>query len=259
MVRPRRLAAILATRNPDAVIDSAALASRLRNPEAPSSLHSRTRRQVVSSSDPRFKGKALLSRSKAAGVPTATTRHRCWCRLDRQYRSRGLEIVSLMFEQHTSSRLRSRRAAFPCGARITYPTLIAGVADKAKAGGRSPARRGARLSGLRSSSTAARSHVRKIHTGFAGPCHRRASTRTTGARLRGPGRRAAAGPVHGPPPRSGPPPPPPPEGGELATAGRSRPYRTSAIASCKVVAALGRSRAPACPCTRRLHLQLRVL
>lgn len=160
----------VATRNPDAAIAAAALASHLRNPEAPftfafEDLDGKT----VSTSDPRFKDKVLLVTLAGSWCPNSHDEARLLVQLDRQYRSRGLEIVSLMFEQHADFRravaaVQRFRAAYGIG----YPTLIAGLADKTKASAVLPS-----LDAVLAYPTAIfidhAGRVRKIHTGFAGP------------------------------------------------------------------------------------------
>jgi thiol-disulfide isomerase/thioredoxin len=160
----------VASRNPDAAIDAAALASHLRNPEAPFTfafmdLDGRT----VSTSDPRFKDKVLLVTLAGSWCPNSHDEARLLVQLDRQYRSRGLEIVSLMFEQHADYKravaaVQRFRAAYGIG----YPTLIAGTADKMKAAAALP-----QLDAVLAYPTAIfidrTGRVRKIHTGFAGP------------------------------------------------------------------------------------------
>lgn len=125
----------IATRNPDAAIDAAALASRLRNPEAPFTFAFRDLDgRTVSSNDPRFQDKVLLVTLAGSWCPNSHDEARLLVQLDRKYRSRGLEIVSLMFEQYAEFdravvAVKRFRAAYG----IEYPTLIAGEADKAKA------------------------------------------------------------------------------------------------------------------------------
>ena len=160
----------VATRNPDAAIDAAALASRLRDPAAPftfafKDLDGRT----VSSSDPRFQDKALLVTLAGSWCPNSHDEARLLAQLDRKYRSRGLEIVSLMFEQHAEfDRAAAAVQRFRTAYGITYPTLIAGTADKAQAAAALP-----QLDAVLAYPTAIfidrSGRVRKIHTGFAGP------------------------------------------------------------------------------------------
>ena len=160
----------VATRNPDASIDAAALASRLRDPDAPftfafKDLDGRT----VSSSDPRFKDKVLLVTLAGSWCPNSHDEAQLLVQLDRRYRSRGLEIVSLMFEQHADfKRAVAAVNRFRAAHGIGYPTLIAGEADKAKAAAALP-----QLDAVLAYPTAIfidrTGRVRKIHTGFAGP------------------------------------------------------------------------------------------
>ncbi len=160
----------VATRNPDAAIDAAAFASRLRNPAAPFTFAFKDLDgTTVSSSDPRFKDKVLLVTLAGSWCPNSHDEARLLVQLDRQYRSRGLEIVSLMFEQHTEfKRAVAAVQRFRTAYGITYPTLIAGTADKSKAAAVLP-----QFDAVRAYPTAIfmdrRGRVRKIHTGFAGP------------------------------------------------------------------------------------------
>jgi hypothetical protein len=160
----------VATRNPDAAIDAAALASRLRNPEAPFTFAFRDLDgRTVSNDDPRFQDKVLLVTLAGSWCPNSHDEARLLVQLDRKYRSRGLEIVSLMFEQYAEFdravvAVKRFRAAYG----IEYPTLIAGEADKAKAAAALP-----QLDAVLAYPTAIfidrRGRVHEIHTGFAGP------------------------------------------------------------------------------------------
>jgi thiol-disulfide isomerase/thioredoxin len=160
----------VATRNPDAAIDAAALASRLRNPEAPFTFAFRDLDgRTVSNDDPRFQDKVLLVTLAGSWCPNSHDEARLLVQLDRKYRSRGLEIVSLMFEQYAEFgravvAVKRFRAAYG----IEYPTLIAGEAAKAKAAAALP-----QLDAVLAYPTAIfidrRGRVHEIHTGFAGP------------------------------------------------------------------------------------------
>ena len=160
----------VATRNPDAAIDAAALTSRLRDPAAPftfafKDLDGRT----VSSGDPRFQDKVLLVTLAGSWCPNSHDEARLLVQLDRKYRSRGLEIVSLMFEQHAEfERAVAAVQRFRTAYGVAYPTLIAGTADKAKAAAAVP-----QLDAVLAYPTAIfidrTGRVHSIHTGFAGP------------------------------------------------------------------------------------------
>ncbi|MEY2920849.1 MAG: hypothetical protein RL261_2154 [Pseudomonadota bacterium] len=160
----------VATRNPDASIDAAALASQLRNPDAPFTFAFKDLDgKTVASSDPQFKDKALLVTLAGSWCPNSHDEARLLVQLDRKYRSRGLEIVSLMFEQHADfKRAADAVQRFRTAYGIGYPTLIAGEADKAKAAAALP-----QLDAVLAYPTAIfidrTGNVRKIHTGFAGP------------------------------------------------------------------------------------------
>jgi thiol-disulfide isomerase/thioredoxin len=160
----------VATRNPDATIDSAALASHLRNPAAPFTFAFKDLDgKTVSSSDSRFKDKVLLVTLAGSWCPNSHDEARLLVQLDRQYRSQGLEIVSLMFEQHAEfKRAAAAVQRFRTAYGIDYPTLIAGTSDKTKAAAALP-----QLDAVLAYPTAIfidrTGRVRKIHTGFAGP------------------------------------------------------------------------------------------
>jgi thiol-disulfide isomerase/thioredoxin len=160
----------VATRNPDATVDATALASQLRDPEAPFMFAFRDLDgSTVSSGEPRFKGKVLLVTLAGSWCPGSHDEARLLTKLDRRYRTRGLAIVSLMFEQHADfDRAVAAVQRFRAAYGIEYPTLIAGQADKAKATAALP-----QLDAVLAYPTAIfvdpDSRVRKIHTGFAGP------------------------------------------------------------------------------------------
>jgi thiol-disulfide isomerase/thioredoxin len=161
---------IVATRNPDAAIDAAAFASRLQDPAAPFGFAFKNLDgMTVSSSDPRFHDKVMLVTLAGSWCPNSHDEARLLVRLDHQYRSRGLEIVSLMFEQHAEfERAVAAVQRFRTAYGITYPTLIAGTADKAQAATALP-----QLDAVRAYPTAIfvdrAGRVRGIHTGFEGP------------------------------------------------------------------------------------------
>jgi peroxiredoxin len=160
----------VAQRNPDATIDAATLATRLRDPDAGFAfafpdLEGRT----VSSADPRFAGKVLLVTLAGSWCPNSHDQARLLVQLDRTYRDRGLEIVSLMFEQHAQpaaaiAAIERFRAALG----VEYTTLLAGGAGLAQASEALP-----QLEAVLAYPTTIlidrEGQVRKIQTGFAGP------------------------------------------------------------------------------------------
>ena len=119
--------------------------------------------------DPRFRDKVLLVTLAGSWCPNSHDEARLLVQLDRQYRARGLEIVSLMFEQHAEfDRAVAAVQRFRTAYGIAYPTLIAGK----------PTRRRLRpvlpqLDAVLAYPTAIfidrTGRVREIHTGFAGP------------------------------------------------------------------------------------------
>jgi hypothetical protein len=158
------------TRNPDAEVDSASVATRLHNPDegfrfAFPDLDAR----MVSSTDPAFQGKVLLVTITGSACPNAHDEARLLADLDRRYRSRGLAVVSLMFEQHAdAARAVAAIRRFREATGIEYPTLLAGQADKEAASAALP-----QLDAVRAYPTALfidrAGRVRRIHAGFVGP------------------------------------------------------------------------------------------
>jgi thiol-disulfide isomerase/thioredoxin len=160
----------VAIRDPDASIDASALATQLRNPDAGFTFAFKdVDGRTVSSTDPRFAGKVLLVTLAGSWCPNSHDEAAMLVQFDRRYRSRGLEIFSLMFEQHAEfERAVAAVRRFRDAQGITYPTLIAGVADKTRASAALP-----QLDAVVAYPTAIfidrTGRVRKIHTGFAGP------------------------------------------------------------------------------------------
>jgi hypothetical protein len=160
----------MARRDPDADVDATAIASRLRDPDAPFEFSFPSHDGApLSSDDPRFAGKVRLVTLAGSWCPNSHDEAALLVRLDRRYRGRGLAIVSLMFEQHASpDRARAAIERFRRAHGIEYPTLLAGPMDKALA-----ARAVPQLDAVRAYPTALfidrHGRVRKVHTGFAGP------------------------------------------------------------------------------------------
>jgi thiol-disulfide isomerase/thioredoxin len=160
----------VATRDPDAEVESSAAATELRNPDAEFAfsfpdLEGRT----VSTSDPAFDGKVLLVSITGSWCPNSHDEARLLADLDRRYRSRGLAIVGLMFEQHGDlARAAAAIRRFRDATGIDYPTLLAGGADKDLAAAALP-----QLEAVRAYPTTAfidrSGRVRRIQAGFVGP------------------------------------------------------------------------------------------
>jgi peroxiredoxin len=124
---------------------------------------------TVTSKDPAFQGKVLLVALAGSWCPNCHDEAAFLEPLYREYRGRGVEIVSLMFEHFgdfphaaaATSRFRQHYA-------IEYTTLIAGVSDKDEAAKKLPM-----LERVYAFPTTIfvdrRGNVRKIHTGFSGP------------------------------------------------------------------------------------------
>lgn len=160
----------VARRNPDAGLADATAATRLRNPESGFEFAFRDPDgATVSSRDPRFAGKVLLVTLAGSWCPNSHDETALLNALRRKYQDRGLEVVTLMFEQHADpARSAAAVQRFRAAHGVEYPTLIAGTMDKRAASAALP-----QLDGVRAYPTAIfidrTGRVRGIRTGFAGP------------------------------------------------------------------------------------------
>jgi thiol-disulfide isomerase/thioredoxin len=124
---------------------------------------------TISSEDPKFRGKVLIVALAGSWCPNCHDEAAFLEPLYREYRGKGVEIVSLMFE-HFGDFARAAEAAqrFRQHYGIEYTTLIAGVSDKDEAAKKLPA-----LDRFYAFPTTIfidrKGNVRKIHTGFSGP------------------------------------------------------------------------------------------
>jgi peroxiredoxin len=124
---------------------------------------------MVTSKDAQFKGKVLVIALAGSWCPNCHDEAAFLSPLYREYRGKGLEIVSLMFEHfgdfHHAAAATTR---FRTHYGIEYTTLIAGISDKDDAARRLPA-----LDRVYAFPTTIfvdrKGNVRKIHTGFSGP------------------------------------------------------------------------------------------
>jgi thiol-disulfide isomerase/thioredoxin len=160
----------VATRDPNAEPQATASAAELPDPDAPFAFSfPDLEGRVVSTMDPSLQGKVLLVAITGSWCPNAHDEARLLATLDRRYRSRGLVIVSLMFEQHTeATRAIAAIRRFRDATGIEYPTLLAGGADKTQASTVLP-----ELAAVRAYPTAVfvdrTGRVRRVHAGFVGP------------------------------------------------------------------------------------------
>jgi thiol-disulfide isomerase/thioredoxin len=124
---------------------------------------------LVSLSDARFEDKVVLVTIAGSWCPNCHDEARFLEQIYPRYRDQGLEIVSLMFERYAdfekaARQVRRYREKFD----ISYPTLVAGTADKDAASEALPM-----LNRVLSYPTAIfigrGGAVRYIHTGFYGP------------------------------------------------------------------------------------------
>ena len=159
-----------AERNPDAVLDTSAVATALKDPAVKleftfPDLDDRP----VSLSDPRFQGKVVIVTLAGSWCPNCHDEAAFLAQLYRELRGEGLEVVSLMFEHFgdfAQAAAATRRFRDKFG--IEYTTLIAGTSDRDEAAKALP-----QLTGVFAFPTTIwvdrTGTVRKIHAGFSGP------------------------------------------------------------------------------------------
>ena len=125
--------------------------------------------KTVSSKDPQFRGKVLIVALAGSWCPNCHDEAAFLAPLYKDYRDKGLEIVSLQFEhfgdfEHAAQATQRFRQHYG----IEYTTLIAGVSDKDEAAKKLPM-----LKSFIAFPTTVfidrKGNVRKIHTGYTGP------------------------------------------------------------------------------------------
>jgi thiol-disulfide isomerase/thioredoxin len=124
---------------------------------------------TVTSKDPAFQGKVLIIALAGSWCPNCHDEAAFLEPLYREYRAKGLEIVSLQFEHFGDfARAAAATRRFREHYGIEYTTLIAGISDKDEAGKKLPM-----LERFYAFPTTVfvdrKGEVRKIHTGFSGP------------------------------------------------------------------------------------------
>ncbi len=124
---------------------------------------------TVSSKDPQFQNKVMIVALAGSWCPNCHDEAAFLEPLYRDYRAKGVEVVSLMFEHfgdfpHAAEATQRFRQHYG----IEYTTLIAGISDKDDAGKKLPM-----LDRVYAFPTTIfidkKGMVRKIHTGFSGP------------------------------------------------------------------------------------------
>jgi peroxiredoxin len=125
--------------------------------------------KTVSSKDPQFRGKVLIVALAGSWCPNCHDEAAFLAPLYKDYRAKGLEIVSLQFEhfgdfEHAAQATQRFRQHYG----IEYTTLIAGISDKDEAAKKLPM-----LKSFVAFPTTVfidrKGNVRKIHTGYTGP------------------------------------------------------------------------------------------
>jgi thiol-disulfide isomerase/thioredoxin len=86
--------------------------------------------RLVTESDPQFRGKVLLVNISGSWCPNCHDEAPFLAALDRKYRSKGLEIVTLSFEEAEQLSNPTRLRAFIAQYGIEYTVLLAGQPDQ---------------------------------------------------------------------------------------------------------------------------------
>ncbi len=125
--------------------------------------------KMVSLSDEKYKGKVVLVTIAGTWCPNCNDEARFLAPFYKTHRSKGLEIVALLFEHFDDPELAAQQVkAFRRKFDIQYDTLIAGISDKTEAAKVLPS-----LSAVLAFPTTLfidrSGRVRQIHTGFTGP------------------------------------------------------------------------------------------
>ena len=123
----------------------------------------------ISITDPFFHGKVVIVALAGSWCPNCHDEAEFLAAYHRKNRERGLEVISLMFEQFGDfKRAADATERFRKRYGIEYTTLIAGTSDKDDAASKLP-----QLNGVFAYPTTLfvdrQGKVRKIHTGFSGP------------------------------------------------------------------------------------------
>jgi thiol-disulfide isomerase/thioredoxin len=124
---------------------------------------------TVTSGDARFRGKVLIIAVAGSWCPNCHDEAAFLAPLYEEYRGKGLEVVSLMFEHFGDfERAAAATKLFRQQYGIEYTTLIAGVSDIDEAGKKLPLLQ--KFYGFPTMVIVdRRGQVRRIHTGFSGP------------------------------------------------------------------------------------------
>jgi thiol-disulfide isomerase/thioredoxin len=125
--------------------------------------------KLVTSKDPQFQHKVIVIALAGSWCPNCHDEAAFLAPLYRDYRAKGLEIVSLMFEHFGDfERAAAATERFRQHYGIEYTTLIAGISDKDEAAKKLPM-----LDRVYAFPTTIlidrKGQVRKIHTGYSGP------------------------------------------------------------------------------------------
>ncbi len=125
--------------------------------------------ETVSIDDERFAGKVLVITLAGTWCPNCHDEARFMAPLYEKYRSKGLEVVALMYEHFENREVAARQVVrFRDKFDIGYETLLAGISSKTDAAATLPS-----LNAVLAFPTTIfvdrSGRVRRIHTGFSGP------------------------------------------------------------------------------------------
>ena len=159
-----------AVRDSRAALPDAYALTRMKDPALPFVVRFPDQDGVeVGTDDARFRGKVLIVTLAGSWCPNCHDEAAFLEPFYREYRARGVEVISLMFEyfgDFPQAAAATRRFREHYG--IDYTTLIAGISDKQDAAARLPLLQ--RVVAYPTTLFIDRSgHVQQIHTGFSGP------------------------------------------------------------------------------------------
>jgi thiol-disulfide isomerase/thioredoxin len=124
--------------------------------------------KVVSNTDPQFQGKVVIVAIGGSWCPNCHDEAPFLESLYKQYHSKGLEIVSLNFEEDDQLKDPARLRAFMARYGITYPVLVAGTPDQLQ----EKIPQADHLNCWPTSFILGRDgRVKEVHAGFAGPAN----------------------------------------------------------------------------------------
>jgi peroxiredoxin len=143
--------------------------TRMKDPSAPFAFRfPDLTGKLISNTDPQFQGKVVIVAIGGSWCPNCHDEAPFLESLYKQYHSKGLEIVSLSFEEDDQLQDPARLRAFIARYGITYPVLVAGTPDQLQ----EKIPQADHLNCWPTSFILGRDgRVKEVHAGFAGPAN----------------------------------------------------------------------------------------